>query len=424
MKLFTTAAFTTALACIHLSGCRSYKPLPGIDWQEQLGNKPSSVTITSPADAAALASVGNANLNLMRLRAAGAKDVAVQTGWWEDPELDFDLMRIVNPSDNPFLGGAGFTFTIPVSSANKAAKKAAEAYHLAELSSITAAETEISADAEKSILALAFTAEEKALLEEFDRNGQITQAINNIRALQSTGEYSLSQLNGIMRKIHERKHMLIEMENSRCELEREFKLLAGLKGDVDIKISFKPYKTNSSLPEAPDPIRLASHPAVKAALAKIDLSEAELLSEIRKQYPDLKIGPAFGNEEGSDRIGLLAGARIPAWNRNRQAIAQAQAHRDEAREEAVGTWYEINIKAYQAWAALANLLSHPPSPAQDADGVEEKLSESLLEAGEISPLEYISIREEILIQSLEEIRWRKAVALAEAELKKFNTQDK
>ncbi len=422
MKPFKYATSVISIFAAVFTGCKSYKPLPEIDWQEHLNSKPSSVTLSSPSDASTLALVGNADLNSMRLKAAGAKNVAMQTGWWEDPEVDFDLLRIVNPSDNPFLGGVGFSFTIPVSGVNKAAIKAAEAYHAAELAAITAEELTISCNAEKTALALAYTKEEKQLIEDFDNNATIFQAVANIKSLQASGEYSLSQLNSVMRKIHERKHMVMDIENSQVELEEELKLLAGLKGSTSITISFKTPGLPAKKPAAPDPINLASHVAVKSALAKLNQSEAELITEIRRQYPDLKIGPALGNEEGTDRIGLVAGTTIPAWNRNRQAIAQAEAHRTESRNTALNVWYSLYVKAFQSWKNLVNLQTHPPACTQEKSrNTELKQIDHLFRMGELSPLEYISIREEFLSERLEELRWRKAVSLAEIELKKFNT---
>ena len=113
VKMFYLLAFAAALT----AGCRSYEASP-IDWGDEARSGVTNVVrISSVEDAAELALVGNRALNAMRLKAGASAKVAKETGWWEDPELDFDLMRIVNPSDNPFLGGGSIAFTIPLSGA-------------------------------------------------------------------------------------------------------------------------------------------------------------------------------------------------------------------------------------------------------------------------------------------------------------------
>ena len=113
VKTFCLTAFTAAAA----AGCRSYEASP-IDWKAEVRSGVTNVIrISSLEDAAELALVGNRELNAMRLKAGGSAKVAKATGWWEDPELDFDFVRIVNPSDNPFLGGGSIAFTIPLSGA-------------------------------------------------------------------------------------------------------------------------------------------------------------------------------------------------------------------------------------------------------------------------------------------------------------------
>ncbi len=95
----------------------------------------------------------------------------------------------------------------------------------------------------------------------------------------------------------------------------------------------------------PDPV--AGIPALdeaKAALvvhhaelgrqrARYEESEAALRLEIAKQYPDLQIGPSIGGETGDRKtvVGLTLGIELPLFDRNQQAIATAEARREESR---------------------------------------------------------------------------------------------
>ncbi len=64
-----------------------------------------------------------------------------------------------------------------------------------------------------------------------------------------------------------------------------------------------------------------------------------LLREIRKQYPDITIGPQGESDEGQSRVGFVGAIPIPILNSNRGGIAEARAQREVARA-AFETEYE------------------------------------------------------------------------------------
>lgn len=418
MKLRNLTAATLTAFAATIAGCKSYESAEPIDWARKAQLKEIVVRIHSPHDAALIAIVGNPDLNALRLKAAGAEKVAKETGWWEDPELDFDIMRIIDPADHPFLGGAGVAFTIPLSGVNKTAKKAAKAYSRAQAEKIKAAEKSLAADAVKTVIALSFNLEKTKTLEAYENDPGIKRAVRSAEKLFEAGEYTLVDLNGVKRQAHAREHKRIDLEDERTELENAFRTLAGLHPGTRIEVAFKVPTPSKADVVPPDPMTLTAHPAVKAALAELEHSEAELETEIRRQYPDLKIGPLVGNEEGKDRIGLTAGITLPLWNRNRKAIAEAESTRDVTRLEAVNVWRQLALDANAAYQRAVKLLDHPPAPAG-----ETKYAEKLLDAGEMTPIEYLTTREDILSQSLEEISWRANVAAAKTEITKFTVEN-
>jgi CRISPR system Cascade subunit CasA len=168
-----------------------------------------------------------------------------------------------------------------------------------------------------------------------------------------------------------------------------------------------------------DPLELVNHPKVAAALVRLGGTEHALHAEIRRQYPDLKLGPAYVNEEGLDRFGLVAGISIPLWNRNRKGIAEAEAARDEARLAAIDAWRALVCDAAEARANLSQLLEHPPVPSS-----EREHTDRLADAGELTPLEYLAVRDEIMEVELADVDWRRDVALAVAELDRLKTDCK
>ena len=120
-----------------------------------------------------------------------------------------------------------------------------------------------------------------------------------------------------------------------------------------------------------------------------------------------------------DRLGFAAGLTIPLWNSNRKGIAEAEGVRDEARFAAIRAWREVVQEADEAQRHLARLTNHPPEPSSS-----RAETEALLEAGEISPLEYLVVHEEALDGELMERDWRRDVWLAKENVRKFATEGK
>jgi CRISPR system Cascade subunit CasA len=181
-----------------------------------------------------------------------------------------------------------------------------------------------------------------------------------------------------------------------------------------ITVGFVPQKPAQAQILPVDAAALVDHPEVKAALSALEGSEGELHAEIRRQYPDLKIGPAYANEEGLDRLGFSAGVSLPLWNRNRKAIAEAEAKRALTRLEAIDVWRALVCDAAKAYVKLRHLTEHPSIPSTERDE-----ADGLADAGELAPLDYLTVREEILEQKISEAEWLRDIALAAEELEKF-----
>lgn len=77
-------------------------------------------------------------------------------------------------------------------------------------------------------------------------------------------------------------------------------------------------------------LALTARPDVLAALARYDAAEQALRLEVRKQYPDLHIGPGIGWDQGAFRWAISAAAEIPIFNQHRGPIGEAEAQRGTA----------------------------------------------------------------------------------------------
>lgn len=415
MKKFHIKVFyVMVLAAFFLAGCRSYEGKP-IDWeQEAQAGKTNVIYITKLEDASNLALIGNRELNMMRLKAGGSAKIAKESGWWDDPEFDFDLMRIVNPSSHPFLGGGSIAFTIPLSGALKLDKKAAEAYAEADAADIRSAESDVAAEARKAAIRLCALRRRGKMLVDWRHDERAERARRNVKRLHEAGEVSASELAGLRRKMHTLRHEIMENAKETTAAEIDFLRLLGLRPGCRIELKIAEENNVAKPSKDDDPLELVKHPKVVAALVRLGGTEHALKAEIRRQYPDLKLGPAYVNEEGLDRFGIVAGLSIPLWNRNRKGIAEAEAARDEARLEAIDTWRKLVCDGAEARANLTELLAHPPVPSS-----EREHTDALADAGELTPMEYLAVRDEIMEFELADVEWRRDVALAVAELERL-----
>ncbi len=412
------ANILSTISLLALIGCQSYEPKP-IDWEaEAKVGVTNTVVFANLDEVAQMAVIGNPELNLLRLKRANSERVAAETGWWDDPELDFDALHFLKPGDHPFIMGGSVAFTIPLSGVPGCEKKAAAFYAGADAEAVRVAERDVAVEARKAVVKIAALRSRAQILAAFDADARVWRAFMQAEKLYAVGEVTAQDLAAARRRRHVRAHSLRTLEREILTEEAALVKLLGFLPGVQVKLpSAKWHAEHGKMEPNPDPRALIRHPKVKEALARLDGDEAALDAEIRRQYPELKLGPAYGREEGIDRLGLVAGVTLPLWNRNRKGIAEATGTRDAARMTAINVWRDLVRDFAVARATLANLLDHPPEPASDRDQAEK-----LADAGELGPLDYLAVREELCDFELEEAQWRADICAAEEEIKRFEVQ--
>lgn len=393
-------------------GCRSYESKP-IDWAAEVRvQSVQKIVMTNLDEVAKIALVGNPGLNTLRLKRANSVRVACETGWWDDPELDFDALHFLKPGDHPFLAGGSLKFTLPLSGVPGCEKKAAGFYADADAAAVKAAELDVAADARIAAVKLAALRARVKILEDYERDMRVRTALSQAEKLFAAGEVTAGDLASARRRRHARVHRLRTIQGEACAQEAELLKALGFLPGVCIDLPLNDlHAVHGKINAQTDPLALVHHPKVQEACAKLAGGEAALEAEIRRQYPELSVGPAYEREEGIDRLGLVAGLTLPLWNRNRKGIAEAEGVRDEARAAAISAWRDLVRDAAAARAQLENLLKHPPPPASEREQYEK-----LADAGELGPIDYLAVREEICDLELEESEWRAEVCVAEEEL--------
>jgi outer membrane protein TolC len=117
-------------------------------------------------------------------------------------------------------------------------------------------------------------------------------------------------------------------------------------------------------------------PSIAVAEANLAAAEKSLALEVERQYPDLTLGPGYGTQDGSRQFVLGLGLRLPIFNANRRAIAEAEAGRELARVsfaaavealEADRADARTDWQAASAQRALVESAVLPLAEAQDAD---------------------------------------------------------
>lgn len=133
---------------------------------------------------------------------------------------------------------------------------------------------------------------------------------------------------------------------------------------------------------------------ILAALAEYAASQAALRLEIAKQYPDVHLNPGYAYDQGDNKWALGLTVTLPVLNRNKGAIAEAQARRAEAAAKfnalQASVLGEIDL-------ALANYRAAKQKQA-DADAMlvnlkhQEKSAYARFNAGEIAKGELVALK--------------------------------
>lgn len=141
---------------------------------------------------------------------------------------------------------------------------------------------------------------------------------------------------------------IFELEQSRAESERLNATMSvaeaegSLASRTGVAANHFRRLADDGLPTLPDAVpssdtlreMLAAHrPDLVSLRARYAVAERALRLEVERQVPDLEIGPGFDVEAGEDKdvASLGIGLRLPIFDRNQQAIAEALEHREELR---------------------------------------------------------------------------------------------
>lgn len=279
----------------------------------------------SLAEGEVVALVYNPDLRIARLRSGVAEATAEYAGRWDDPELSFDVLKITEGVPNPWVLTSALSLTIPVSGRLQVEKSRAKADMHSQLAKVAEEEWQTLADLRKTWLEWSAN---RLRLEEAER---IVSSLNSV--VETTGKLAeageLPNTESALFKIEQesRKADVARLRGKVNEGEQEIRSLMGISPSAPAKLvpilAAASGKDRAKLEE--------SNPTLIRLQIDYEVAELTLLREIRKQYPDLALGPQFEEDQGQSRVGMIGAIPIPILNSNKGGIATARAEREVSR---------------------------------------------------------------------------------------------
>jgi outer membrane protein TolC len=364
----------TALAC--LAACASVPPEP-IHPQDDLEAfnarqrslaqvaptesvldlRPVSIDLAdglSLEEACWVALVFNPDLRVARAEAGVTQARADHAGLWPDPSIGLQFSRLIDAVDNPNELFGLLWFTIPVSGRLEAEVALRGEERRAALADVAALEWTTICDLRAAWARWSMT---RQSLDSFaGQQHLLEQSESAAAALAELGEAGPAE--GEIRRAKvavaraDLAQELIREEQQAADVQRLLGL-PRIEGSGLVSTLGAPSQT-SSCEDASDFERrlMNGSPSIRRALVRYAVAESRLVLELRKQYPDLQVGPGFGQQDGFEQFQLGLNIPIPILNANRGGIAEAVALRGVARAEVE---HAVTIAAIEASQACRRL---------------------------------------------------------------------
>lgn len=338
-------------AALLVAGCQSYQPMPLDteghleDWQARDPAAASVVEYASRlndrdsgdrgpfdirdgvglAEAEVVTLFFNPGLRVQRLEAGVELAGAREAGRWEDPELNVSGAWVLGNVDHPLIAGGGIGFTIPLSGRPGVEQDLAYAQYGAAHRRVVQAEWETLLELRREWIEYAALRERITLTESLIADVEGVQGVAD--ALFEAGELTAIDSRVFRLEVASQRLELQRLNNRVETAELRLRELMGLHPRAEVEL-LPTMRVGDELPDDTQTRLIENNPFLETRRAEYDAAEQELRLEIRKQYPDLSIGPTYEFEGGQSRIGLGLGLPIPIINLNKEGIARARAHRE------------------------------------------------------------------------------------------------
>ena len=365
------------------------------------------------SEAEVIALVFNADLRMARMKAGVALASAENGALWEDPVLGVDLQQVVQ--------GAGalevlsmVRLTIPISGRLDLEKERLGAEYEAELARVAQEEWRVRIEVRRAWTE--WTALEVQLQTTRDFIARIDALLDIVKVLEKAEELPRieSRLFRIEHATRSADAVLLEAKVREAAL--KLRQLMGLAPQAQVNLQRQgigpawPADREVLSPSMDD---VGAHsPLMLVALAEYESSERTLALEVRKQIPDLQIGPGYGKLDGPDEFMMGISLPLPLLNANRQAIAEARARREVARaaaqtalERLIATLAAAQVRL-DAAKALQATYENEVVPLVDLQYAETRRVAELGEVDTFVMLESLTRQQDAKLDYIEVLRQR------------------
>ncbi|MDA1264013.1 MAG: TolC family protein [Planctomycetota bacterium] len=355
----------------------------------------------------------NPSLRLERARVGVAADAEQHAGTWLDPELALGALRIQENVPERWVIAPELTFTIPLGGTRHAAQEVARAEHAVARDRVAEVQWHLWRDVRLAWARWSALEEREAVIT--DLLAVLEDLAQRTQELAQVGELSTSEASLFSIEHHTRLQELRELGAHQARAETELRGLLGLRPQAQLRWVPVDLRVVANLEgSAPE----ESHPTVRRLLSEYQRAEQQLEAEIRGQWPDLTLGPAYEFDAGSDRLGLIAGLALPLWNRNVAGIARARAQREVARVGLL-TGFETLRSAWSGadaelavWVSARESLETELQPRVDEQVLAAR---RLVELGEGSSLVWLESLRALIDVRLRAIELDLAIAVGRIE---------
>ena len=335
---------------LFLSSCELYHPSPlepsshleswhsrsagdesVLDFAKRMSRSGPDKVYFNPADGLSLpeaeiiALVYNPDLRISRLREKITEASAQHAGRWDDPRFEVNVLKVRDAVPDSWILGSSLSLTIPLSGRLAVEKSRAVAQHHAKLAKV--AEDEWQAILELRQAWLSWSANQLRLSETQQMVKSLETISNTAAKLAEGGELPRTEAKLFTIELQSRKAEVNKLKGQVREDEQAIRSTMGLSPRAMLGLRPTMYLADSRQPG-----KLAQ---TNAKLIRLQLeyesAELELKREIRKQYPDIEIGPSVEEDEGQSKIGGIGMIPIPLLNSNKGGIATAKTQRELAR---------------------------------------------------------------------------------------------
>lgn len=361
-------------------------------------------------EAEVIALVFNADLRVARLRAGVTQATAENAGRWEDPSVGVDLTRIIESTPHPWKVFTSVGLTIPVSGRLEIEKQRAGVEHAAELARVAQREWVVRMSVKRAWSEWSALDAQLGVTRDF--LSRVDQILAVVDKMEQAGEMARTEARLFRIEKATKASDLAVLEARIREADLRLRQLMGMSPHASLRLLANGVgSTRSSMQSGTDIAEIERrNPAVMVAAAEYEAAEKLLELEVREQYPDVRIGPGYGREDGQDQVLLGLSLPIPMLNANQRGIAEARAQREVARAAAEAVLEQTIAAVRSAEVRLAAATKRRATlesvivPLVDAQYTDARQIARLGEVKAIVLLESLTRQQEAKVDLVEAVR--------------------